>query len=145
MEQCVGCCAHGIERQLAACPALSPPSTAHPPTNTVQVERIPEPVLAGITARILPALAYMHAHRMVHRDIKPANILMSTDGHPKVPAHAANCLLGCKLRRSARLLGFGLWCAIGCSNACVAGRRLGQQWRRQQRVGGRLGAGRSIV
>lgn len=35
-----------------------------------QVERIPEPVLAGITARILPALAYMHSHRMVHRDIK---------------------------------------------------------------------------
>lgn len=35
-----------------------------------QVERIPEPLLAGITARILPALAYMHSHRMVHRDIK---------------------------------------------------------------------------
>ena len=35
-----------------------------------QVERIPEPVQAGITARILPALAYMHSHRMVHRDIK---------------------------------------------------------------------------
>ncbi|PRW57164.1 mitogen-activated kinase kinase 3 [Chlorella sorokiniana] len=49
-----------------------------------KVERIPEPVLAGITARILPALAYMHSHRMVHRDIKPANILMSTDGQPKV-------------------------------------------------------------
>ena len=53
------------------------------------MERIPEPVLAGITARILPALAYMHAHRMVHRDIKPANILMSTDGQPKVPGCAA--------------------------------------------------------
>ena len=35
-----------------------------------QVERIPEPLLAGITARILPALTYMHSHRMVHRDIK---------------------------------------------------------------------------
>lgn len=49
-----------------------------------RVQRIPEPVLAGITARILPALAYMHSRHMVHRDIKPANILMSTDGQPKV-------------------------------------------------------------
>jgi serine/threonine protein kinase len=49
-----------------------------------RVERVPEPMLAGITARILPALAYMHSRHMVHRDIKPANILISTDGQPKV-------------------------------------------------------------
>ena len=50
-----------------------------------KVRRLPEPELAAITARILPALAYMHTRRMVHRDIKPANILMSTaDSQPKV-------------------------------------------------------------
>ena len=30
-----------------------------------RVQRMPEPVLAGITAKILPALAYMHARHMV--------------------------------------------------------------------------------
>lgn len=49
-----------------------------------RVKRIPEPVLAALAARILPALAYMHSRHMVHRDIKPANILVSTEGQPKV-------------------------------------------------------------
>lgn len=74
-----GCCA----RQGVHTPTVTPTVNRQPPT-CAQVERIPEAELAGITARILPALAYMHANRMVHRDIKPANILMSTDGQPKV-------------------------------------------------------------
>ena len=49
-----------------------------------RVGKIPEGVISGIAARILPALDFMHSHHMVHRDIKPANILMSTDGEPKI-------------------------------------------------------------
>lgn len=49
-------------------PSTSAPtarSAVCPACHHQQVGKIPEPELAAITARILPALAYMHSHRMV--------------------------------------------------------------------------------
>ncbi len=37
-----------------------------------------------ITAHVLDALDYAHAHGIVHRDIKPANILLTRDGRVKI-------------------------------------------------------------
>jgi mitogen-activated protein kinase kinase 3 len=70
-----------------------------------KVGRIPEPVLAGIAARILPALAFMHSNHMVHRDIKPANILVSTDGEPKVSDFGISAFIDSTIAQCNTFLG----------------------------------------
>jgi serine/threonine protein kinase len=82
-----------------------------------RVQRIPEPELAGITAKILPALAYMHANRMVHRDIKPANILITTDGMPKVSDFGISAFMDNTIAQVGGWMGG--WVG-GSSSACLA-------------------------
>lgn len=43
---------------------------------TVRARLLPEPVVAGVVARVAQALAYAHRQGVVHRDIKPANVLV---------------------------------------------------------------------
>ncbi|CAL5001914.1 unnamed protein product [Urochloa decumbens] len=46
---------------------------------------IPEPVLAHMLAKVLPALRYLHeVKHVVHRDIKPANLLVKLKGDVKI-------------------------------------------------------------
>ncbi|DBB08749.1 hypothetical protein WJX82_002264 [Trebouxia sp. C0006] len=50
-----------------------------------KVKKVPEPVLAAITAQLLPGLLHLHRRsHMVHRDIKPANVLLSLNGEAKI-------------------------------------------------------------
>ncbi|KAL0037730.1 hypothetical protein WJX77_009896 [Trebouxia sp. C0004] len=50
-----------------------------------KVRQVPEPVLAAITAQLLPGLLHLHRRsHMVHRDIKPANVLLSLNGDAKI-------------------------------------------------------------
>ncbi|KAA6418469.1 MAG: mitogen-activated kinase kinase 6-like [Trebouxia sp. A1-2] len=50
-----------------------------------KVRKVPEPVLAAITAQLLPGLLHLHRRsHMVHRDIKPANVLLSLNGDAKI-------------------------------------------------------------
>jgi serine/threonine protein kinase len=66
-----------------------------------KVGRLPEDVMAHITAKLLHGLVFMHAKHMVHRDIKPANILMSLSGDAKlsdfgIAAQVDHTLQNCK-------------------------------------------------
>jgi serine/threonine protein kinase len=48
-------------------------------------DRIPESVLAKISAQILTGLAYLHEEKaIVHRDLKPANLLLNSEGIAKI-------------------------------------------------------------
>jgi serine/threonine protein kinase/formylglycine-generating enzyme required for sulfatase activity len=46
--------------------------------------RLPQEHALSITAHVLDALDYAHAHGIVHRDIKPANILLNREGRVKI-------------------------------------------------------------
>ena len=77
-------------------PGLEPARVTARPA-AAQMKQIPEDVLAAITAKILPALAYMHAHHMVRRTMPPAGrgaahppncgSHQRAAGHPAPPAH----------------------------------------------------------
>ncbi|WVZ92753.1 hypothetical protein U9M48_038796 [Paspalum notatum var. saurae] len=46
---------------------------------------IPEPILAHMLQKVLPALCYLHeVKHIVHRDIKPANLLVNLKGDAKI-------------------------------------------------------------
>lgn len=50
-----------------------------------QAIRIPEPVLANISATVLKGLAYLREkHQIIHRDVKPSNILVNSRGEVKI-------------------------------------------------------------
>ena len=49
-----------------------------------QAIRIPENVLASISATVLKGLAYLReTHHIIHRDVKPSNILVNSRGEVK--------------------------------------------------------------
>ncbi|KAF2362871.1 Protein kinase domain [Trinorchestia longiramus] len=50
-----------------------------------QAIRIPEPVLANVSATVLKGLAYLREkHQIIHRDVKPSNILVNSRGEVKI-------------------------------------------------------------
>lgn len=50
-----------------------------------KIYRIPEKILAKITAEVLKGLLYLRSqHQILHRDVKPSNILINTQGQIKL-------------------------------------------------------------
>jgi hypothetical protein len=70
-----------------------------------RVGKIPEPVLATITARVLAGLAHLHARHTVHRDLKPANILLSTAGEAKLSDFGVSAFVDGTLAQCHTFLG----------------------------------------
>ena len=83
-----------------------------------RVKQVPEPVLAAIAARTLPALAYMHSHRMVHRDIKPANILINTEGQPKVSDFGISAFMDTTIAQVGAACSDTQYTASGATGPC---------------------------
>ncbi|KAH8067914.1 MAP kinase kinase kinase kinase [Aureococcus anophagefferens] len=70
-----------------------------------------EPVVAGVVAELLEALAYLHGDRRVHRDVKAKNVLVARDGRVKLADFGVATRLTDTSTKRQSLIGTPYWMA----------------------------------